>query len=680
VAAFSVALSWLIVAALAAQDRAGSRTLSGFAFLVALLRALGRVVDVIAKLVPAETLPQLLRSAVSPPLPQIAGAALILAAVLSPPFVRRLRPPAWGRVLPLALGLTFLAATAFLLLGGNPVPAGVAGVLAGICLLAARKEADGAPPSPRLLLIPIAIGLILRFYALAQVPNGYAEHAAILNEKLTFPYLQALSTSLSTLRLEPFLGVAWSALMHEQSGLLALITAVGFKVFGISLTVTRLISACLGLLTIFVAYAVGTELGGVRLGLVFAYLLAISPWHITISRYSTAEHVLSPLQFLLSLLYILRAVKAGRLRDIFMAAFFTSLAWYVYAPNLILLVIATIFLMYRAMAAPLSAVRNWRKAAVGLGCFLMLSYAPVANQFPQGILEPGLRTGYGSTGPILADWPKRLTMLGLEANQLIGHADDPWFATPGPALGTLQTSLLVPGFVLAAGALARERDRDLGVLVLLGFPLAFLPAVFAPDPSFRRLMLVATIAALASAFALTQIIDAARATRIPPRSLTAIVWVAALLLGAAGTFGYFDRTSFGEEVRNAWYRSLGAAVADNIAQEPIVVVVPGQNDVDEANRYIALMAHDALDDARQRGMAPEMLYVTATCQGVLAPEAKIPPADLRPLVIVPDTVLDPQVPSCGPAFAALLKQRYPSSPVMVTKPAPLPVDLQPAPP
>jgi 4-amino-4-deoxy-L-arabinose transferase-like glycosyltransferase len=80
------------------------------------------------------------------------------------------------------------------------------------------------------------------------------------------------------------------------------VAAVGFELFGVTLTVTRLVSAALGVLTILVAYRLGRALDGVRLGLVFSLLLAISPWHVTISRYGTQEHVLPPLQFLLSLL------------------------------------------------------------------------------------------------------------------------------------------------------------------------------------------------------------------------------------------------------------------------------------------------------------------------------------------------------------------------------------------
>ena len=236
-----------------------------------------------------------------------------------------------------ALVVPSLVATTALMLRGDFVPATLTGLLAGICLVvlgAVSGEQTEQEPSAWLFLIPLGIGAILRFYALDQVPNGYAEHSVYHHVNFSLPYLEALSSSLQTMQAQPFLGIASNALVHEQWGFISLVAAIGFKLFGVSLTVTRLVSAALGTLTIYVAYRLGRALDGIQLGLVFSFLLAVSPWHITISRYGDQEHAISPLQFLLSLLFVALAVKGGKVSDVLLAGVFTSVTWYIYASRI----------------------------------------------------------------------------------------------------------------------------------------------------------------------------------------------------------------------------------------------------------------------------------------------------------------------------------------------------------
>jgi dolichyl-phosphate-mannose-protein mannosyltransferase len=673
-----LASAYLFALAIAREDRLGERTLALASWLVALLRGVGRMIEMVLKAIRIRAPLENFASSIAGPLPQVIGALLIVTAALSPMFLPSFRPPRWRRLVPLSLAAIGLMAACPLMFSSNPWLAALLALVGGAFLLAAPNKRFDGEPGPLLLLAPLGLGIILRFYALAQVPNGYAEHAAILNAKLSLPYFEALSASLNAFQLQPFLGVAWNALLHEQSGLLALVTAIGFKIFGINLTITRLISAVLGTLTIYIAYLLGKALGGGRLGLIFSFLLAVAPWHITISRYSTAEHVLAPLQLLLALLFLVRSVNRGQVSDIVLAAFFSSFAWYVYASNLALPVIAALFLLYRAAREPRLVIRNWWKVLVGISCFVLLSIAPITNEFPQGISQPSVRTGYGSAGPLWSDWPKRLTMLNLETSQLFQRADDPWFATPGPGLGLLQTTLLIAGLVLAAGALRQKESQDLGILLLLGIPIGVLPAVFAPDPSFRRLMVVTTLAALAAAFVFLRLLEAANAEGISGGRLAAVVGVGALAVASAGAFGYFDRSSAGEELRNAWFRALGAAVSDSIGRQPLLVVIPNIDQLDDANRYIELMSYDVLADAEKRGIAQGMLYVTATCQQPLGIGEQGIPQDATPLVIAANTVLDPNVPACGPDFLIRLKALYPNSQLIVTDVPALPPDLQPA--
>jgi hypothetical protein len=661
-AAAVIVASYLFIAALSFEDRQGYRTLSWFSPPVTVLRDLGRIIAQVAE--------QVLRTPVLYPL-------LGVAAALTLVLLRRYRPRTWRHDVALSLLVPALAATAALTMRGDLIPAALTGLLAGVCLVAYGGEEAEQEPSALLFLIPLALGALLRFYALAQVPNGYAQHSVSFHTNLSLPYLEALSTSLQALQPQPFLEVASNALLHQHSGFTPFLAVIGFQLFGVTLTMTRLVSAALGTLTVIVAYRLGHELDGVRLGLVFSFLLAVAPWHVTISRYGDPEHVTSPLQFLLSLLFVVLALNGGKIRDLILAGVFTSLAWYIYAANLVVPVIVGLFLLYRAAAAPRRALRNWWKILIAVGCFALLSYPVIGQIVSQGTLQPNVRTGYEASGSILADLPKRLEMIGLEVGQLFLRANDPWFATPDGGLGVFQSTLLVPGLVLAVAAL-RRRYRDLAVVVLIGLPIAALPAIFAPDVSFRRLMLVTTLIALLSAFTLVRLADAARSAALPGRVVTAVAVAGAVALAATGTSRYFDEVFVGEEIQNGWFRALGEPAAGLLGKEPVVVVVPRRDNLNDIHRYIELMAYETLRDAERRGVSRDSLYVATTCEDpVETSDSTLRREDSSPpRLIVSESVLEPN-PPCGPDYVSRLEAQYPDSTVDIAKRGSLPTDLAP---
>jgi hypothetical protein len=647
-----LAASYLFVSAVSHADRAGYRTLSAFSVLVTALRGSGLFIARAAEGVLVVT-----------SLPFLG-----IVAALTLFLLRRYRARTWRHDAALALLAPLLATTAIFVLRGDLAPASLAGVLTGACLLVCGGREPRREPSPILVLVPLALGSVLRFYALAQVPNGYAEHAVVHHVDLSLPYLEVLSTSLGALQLGPLLATAANALLREQFGASSLVAAVGFGLFGVSLTVTRLLSAALGTLTVYVAYRLGRALDGVRLGLAFSFLLAVSPWHVTISRYGDQEHVLSPLQLLLSLFFLVTAVNGGRLRDWLLAALCTAAAWTIYAANLVVPVIAGGVLLLRVCIDRRLAVRNWGGALAGLVLFALLSYAPLQQLFPRGVIQWNGRTGSPSSTSLLSDLPTRLQMLGAEVDQLFRHADDPWFSTPGGGLGVLQSVLLLPGLLLAATALRQQHHRDLALIALVGLPLGALPAVLAADQSFRRLMPVTTLVALVSAFALVRLYEAVRSAGIPRQVGTAIACCAAVAVGATGTFGYFDRAFIETESAGAaQFRALGATVSDLVGSEPLLVVVPRRDNLTDTHRYIKLMAYDALLDAQRHGIARDALYLVTTCEDV-AGTADSPPARARPPVLVVHVAVLEPGPPCGRELLARVTAQYPQSTIIVAEP------------
>jgi hypothetical protein len=661
------AVSYLFIIVQIHDDKLGNRTLSGCFWLVYSLRGLGHLLDGVRGI------------SLTPAVYLLLFAILIVTARYLIIYFHQSDPQTTLRVLAFIESSALLLAACLFLINGNLLLAALAGFLLGIILLALPAETSTTNDNLNkfFFLIPLGLGLVLRFYALAQVPNGYAQHAAVLDGELSLPLKEALSSSLSSFNLQPFLGLLGDMLLHQQAGALATLEALGFEIFGVSLMVTRLVTAALGTLTLYIAYRLGQALGGTRLGLAFSFLLAVSPWHITISRYATAEHVVSPLFFLLCLWFIVRSLNGGRIIDIFLAAFFTSINLLIYATNLVVPVIAFLFLLYRGLGGIRQAITRWKLILLGLGFFLVLSYMPLSQLFPLGIFGPNLRTGYMGSGPLLSNWPERLKMVGLEVDQLFIKTNDPWFTTQGAALGTLQTALLLPGILLALMALFQKQYRDLGFLIMIGLTLGALPAVFAPDASFRRLMLVTTLAALAAAFAIVRLLDAARYALVPRKIIQTVLCAGAIALSASGTFGYFDRTFLGEELGNAWFRAMGAAAIDHLGKERMIFVVPNSGDIDNVKRYLKLMAYDRLNIEQSKGIPQEDLFVVASCEDTALPVNGDIADSMPRLIILPD-FLPPLPPPCGSEFIARLTALHPGSTILLTTPPPLPADLMPA--
>ena len=333
-------------------------------------------------------------------------------------------------------------------------------------------------------------------------------------------------------------GLLLQTIRYEYFAENSLVSTIGYIALGINFTAARLVSAVLGTLTIYVAYRAGKALSGARLGLIFSFLLAIEPWHVQISRYGDSEHVLSPLQFLLALWLLAEALDGGRLFHYVCAALALGLGWVVYSPNQAGLLVLALFALYKVASRPSILRRDTWRPAVAFAVLLFLSSTPIRSFVQNGRVYPNFRTGYDGERPVLGAERVR-TMTAMAAGQLFVSADDPWFGKPGGGLGFVEEALFLPGVLLALGGLFLKRRRDLAVLVVLGLPISLVPGILAPDPSFRRFFLTATIILLMAAAVLDEGAGAARGAGITPRVLGGIAALAGLLCAALNAYAYF---------------------------------------------------------------------------------------------------------------------------------------------
>jgi Dolichyl-phosphate-mannose-protein mannosyltransferase len=464
-----------------------------------------------------------------------------------------------------------------------------------------------------MLILPVALGATLRFYGLADVPGGFGEHAVVHHLNSSLRYKETL---LPLFRSDSFISAAKmteSILMGDHFGLMSIFAAIGFAGLGVSFLSARLLTALVGTLTLFAAYFMGRTLEDQRTGLLLTFLLAVSPWHLTVSRYSDLEHVLSPLQLVLTLGLYGAAIRSGRPTYYAFAAVALGFSWYVYAPNQVLLLVLPIHLAAMLVFRQGFFRQNWWKLGVFTLLFLAVGGGPILA------LVRGHRpttAGYDAVTVSLGNLLRYGHMLAAAGRQLFVRVDDPWFGKPGGGLSLTEATLLVPGLFLYAGGFLRPARRWTPALILLAVPVSMIPGVLAPDESFRRFYPTATLALFIAAAMLSRSFEALRHVGLARRPVAAGGLALLVALTAVNTDIYFSgKSTIGTEEGALFLTEIAKRVDESFGKEFVYVCGPPgpaelRSDYYSFIRFATYHEHRELE---QQGGAPEDRY------GVIVP-------------------------------------------------------------
>ncbi|WP_297514615.1 glycosyltransferase family 39 protein [Thermococcus sp.] len=161
-------------------------------------------------------------------------------------------------------------------------------------------------------------------------------------------------------------------------------------VFGNSYVIGRLFSVVLGLLSIVVAYYVGKELGGEKLGVAFAFLIALDPMAVKLNTLVLHGSMIE-LFTLLSLWSLIKYLKTARTNYAYyslIAASIGSTAKFTIIPFLVALYVLLLFINSRELRRYLFGITNTiltsRQGAVVLVAYLLWSSIVVTI----GVLVP----------------------------------------------------------------------------------------------------------------------------------------------------------------------------------------------------------------------------------------------------------------------------------------------------
>lgn len=208
----------------------------------------------------------------------------------------------------------------------------------------------------------IALAVFLRIYRLRAMPPGI--------------FVDETNAALDAIRIlegrpdSPF-GTGW----FETPTMYAFYLVGLFKLFGTTFTALKAASLIPAILTVAALYPLARLLFGVPTALAATFLLAISRWHITMSRWGWNE--VAPLLFMIAALYFLqRALRDRRASDFALGGLLLGLGHYTYLASRLAALTVALYLLYRLLFERGFARRTWR----GLLVFVLLysvTFAPL---------------------------------------------------------------------------------------------------------------------------------------------------------------------------------------------------------------------------------------------------------------------------------------------------------------
>ena len=173
------------------------------------------------------------------------------------------------------------------------------------------------------LAATLVLAALARLYRLANIPNGFSPDEASYG----YNGYSFLLTGRDRF------GNAFPLFADNFGDLISTsymwLTVPSIWLFGLDEFAVRLPAALAGIVTVFVLYKLGGAVVNRWVGLVAALLLAISPWHIQVSRYAERSQLL-PLFFCLGLWLFLRWRKEGG-RKLLWSVLCFGLCFYTYA-------------------------------------------------------------------------------------------------------------------------------------------------------------------------------------------------------------------------------------------------------------------------------------------------------------------------------------------------------------
>lgn len=214
--------------------------------------------------------------------------------------------------------------------------------------------------------LAFALGCFLRFYHLTTLPDGLNQDEASIGYEafsLAFYGVDRYGNPF------PVYPITWGS--GGGSPLLIYLTALSFKLFGVSVFVLRGTVAFFGCLTLPLFYLLVKEakssLSGLQssptglqsspVGLLGMLLLAIAPWHILLTRW-TLDYGLIPFTFGLAILVLMKAARKKSTGLYVLASALAALNMYSYGSANIVIPVFLLLCVFFLMRGKILSIRQ----------------------------------------------------------------------------------------------------------------------------------------------------------------------------------------------------------------------------------------------------------------------------------------------------------------------------------
>jgi 4-amino-4-deoxy-L-arabinose transferase-like glycosyltransferase len=216
-------------------------------------------------------------------------------------------------------------------------------------------------------LLIAAVAIFCRVYRLRSIPSGiYVDE--------TNGAMDAL-LALEGQKISPF-GTAW---YETPAGFIYFMAGL-FQVFGANYFSLKAVSVIPSILAVLAIYPLGRALFGPVAGLSAMALMAVSRWHLTMSRWGWNET--APLVFqILATYFLIRGLRDARALAFVSAGLLAGLCMYTYLSSRIVFATLVVFCVYWIAVDREGPIRSWRRHGRGLLLFFLaflIAVAPLA--------------------------------------------------------------------------------------------------------------------------------------------------------------------------------------------------------------------------------------------------------------------------------------------------------------
>lgn len=333
----------------------------------------------------------------------------------------------------------------------------------------------------------VLLAIFLRLYRLDTIPPGI--------------FIDETNAALDALNIyegrpdSPF-GTGW----FETPSMYAYYLLGLFRVIGINWEALKAASLLPAILTVLALYPLGRTLFGVPAALAATFLLAVSRWHLTMSRWGWNE-VAPPLFQILGTYFLVRAAKSRRWLDFGLAGLLFGLGMYTYLASRLVVVTVALYILYRVLVDRGFLRRSWPGLLL-MALLYVMTFAPLAatyvrdpftflNRSQQVSILNDVRQA-GSYQPLIENLRRHLEMFTVQGDL------NPRHNLPGaPMLDPVTGALFLIGLGYAVW---RWRDHRRGLLLIwISVTLVggVLSAVAEGPQAYRTLAVVPAVALLA---------------------------------------------------------------------------------------------------------------------------------------------------------------------------------------